>query len=170
MFRTRRKRLALIVIAAMVTGAIVVAAERSSFSESSAHLPAGAVVSPTPTPSAAQTPMPSVTPDAASLADDVGAVLVVSQRGTAMSPTLRSLLLDGHVGGVLLFASNFKTQAGLRAWTDQLRALESAACLQHPILVMVDEEGGRVNQVQAPFAAPSYLNAAAAAPAHSTSV
>jgi beta-N-acetylhexosaminidase len=36
--------------------------------------------------------------------------------------------------------------------------LASAACLDHPILVMVDQEGGQVNNVRASFAAPSQLS------------
>ena len=74
------------------------------------------------------------------------------------------MLVSGRVGGVLLFGSNFRTAAGLKAWTDQLRALAASACLDHPILVMVDEEGGQVNQVQAGFAAPSQLSAGAGGP------
>jgi beta-glucosidase-like glycosyl hydrolase len=82
-------------------------------------------------------PTPDTSPSA-TLQDDIGAVLAVSQSGTVISPTLRSMLVSGHVGGVLLFASNFKDAAGLRAWSEQLRALAATACLTHPILLRVD--------------------------------
>jgi beta-N-acetylhexosaminidase len=96
-------------------------------------------------------------PDLGSLQDDVGSVLVVSWRGTNIPPAVRTMLEDGRVGGVLLFASNFNGPAGLRALTDSLRALAAAACLDHPILVMLDQEGGQVVRVKADFAPPSAL-------------
>jgi beta-N-acetylhexosaminidase len=57
----------------------------------------------------------------------------------------------------LLFASNFRNAAGVKAWSDSLRAIASAACLDHPILLMLDQEGGRVNRIHASFAPPSQL-------------
>lgn len=154
MIGLRRNLLALILVVAVAGGAILIV--RSRDGEPTSLLTHGkvALVSPTPTAS----------PAATTLQDDIGAVLVVSQSGTVMSPTLRSMLVSGRVGGVLLFASNFKNAAGLRAWSQQLRALAATACLSHPILLMVDEEGGRVNQVQAAFAAPSQLSAGAGGP------
>ena len=83
-------------------------------------------------------------------------MIVVSWRGGDISP-VRSLLDDGHVGGVLLFGSNFSGPAGLASLTNRIRVLDSSACLDHPILVMLDEEGGQVTRVQAGFAPPSQL-------------
>jgi beta-N-acetylhexosaminidase len=154
MHALRRNLIALILVFATVAAAIHVVAEWTR-SESTAARPAGTVVLASPSPAAT----PSISQDSTSLQDDIGAVIVASQSGTEFSPMLRTLLTKGRVGGVLLFASNFKTAAGLHAWSKRLQALASAACLQHPILVMVDEEGGQVNQVRASFAAPSQLNA-----------
>lgn len=154
MFGLRRNLLALILVVAVAGGAILIA--RSRDGEPTPLVTHGKVALVSPSPGGSSAP--------ATLQDDVGAVLVVSQSGTVMSPTLRSMLLSGRVGGVLLFASNFRNAAGLRAWSAQLRALAATACLAHPILVMVDEEGGRVNQVQAAFAAPSQLSAGAGGP------
>lgn len=96
-------------------------------------------------------------PDLGSLQDDVGSVLVVSWRGTNIPPAIRALLDDGRVGGVLLFASNFSGPAGLRALSDSLRELAASACLDHPILVMLDQEGGQVARIRADFTPPSAL-------------
>jgi len=92
-----------------------------------------------------------------SLDEDIGSVLVASWSGTEITPGVRALLDDGRVGGVLLFASNFGSPAGLKALSDRLAALSSSVCLDHPILVMLDEEGGQVNRVQASLAPPSEL-------------
>jgi beta-N-acetylhexosaminidase len=101
-------------------------------------------------------PATSTAPDFGSLDEDIGSVVVVSWRGGDINP-VRSLLDDGHVGGVLLFGSNFSGPAGLASLTDRLRALTAGACLDHPILVMLDQEGGQVTRVQAGFAPPSQL-------------
>jgi len=152
----RRNLIALIVIVAIVAAVIHVVTDWRR-GQLQAGTPAGTVVLTSPHP--ATTPTPNALNDAVSLQNDLGAVLVVSQFGTTISPTLQQLLVKGRVGGVLLFAPNFKNAAGLRAWTTRLQALASAACLDHPILVMLDEEGGQVNQVRAPFMAPSQLTA-----------
>ena len=148
----RRNLIALILVVAIVAAVIHVVTDWRR-TQVGAGVPAGTVVLTSPNP--ATTPTPTALDEAISLRNDMGAVLVVSQSGTTISPTLQQLLVKGRVGGVLLFRPNFKDAAGLKRWTDRLRALASAACLEHPILVMLDEEGGQVNQVQAPFMGPS---------------
>jgi beta-N-acetylhexosaminidase len=159
----RRNLIALMLVVAIVAAVIHVVTDWRR-NQLGAGLPAGTVVLTSPAPNT--TPTPSAVDDAISLQNDIGAVLVVSQFGTTISPTLQQLLVKGRVGGVLLFRPNFKTPAGLKAWTSRLQALASAACLDHPILVMLDEEGGQVNQVRAPFMAPSQQSAGGGGPAH----
>ena len=158
----RRNLIALILVVAIVAAVIHVVTDWRR-NQLGAGLPAGTVVLTSP---ARKTPTPNAVDDAISLQNDIGAVLVVSQFGTTISPTLQQLLVKGRVGGVLLFRPNFKSPAGLKAWTSRLQALASAACLDHPILVMLDEEGGQVNQVRAPFMAPSQQSAGGGGPAH----
>src|SRR5712691_4867211 len=125
----RRNLIALILVVAIVAAVIHVVTDWRR-AHVGAGVPAGTVVLTSPTPAA--TPSPGALDEAVSLQNDLGAVLVVSLSGTTITPTLQQLLVKGRVGGVLLFASNFKTPAGLKAWTDRIQALASAACLQHP--------------------------------------
>lgn len=104
-----------------------------------------------------EAPGQTATPDLGSLDEDIGSVLVASWGGTQITAGLHSLLDDGRVGGVLLFANNISSPAGLKALSDRLTALAASVCLDHPVLVMLDEEGGQVNRVQASFAPPSEL-------------
>ena len=110
----------------------------------------------------------SAAPDLAGLDEDIGAVTVISWRASgqeSMWPALQSLFVDHSVGGVLLFASNFGGDPGsLRGWSDRLTALASSACLNHPILMMVDQEGGVVASVRGDFTPPSQLVAGAGGP------
>ena len=156
----RRHHLGLIAIA--VTAAVVASVMLSA---RPARVPTPIAAAPTPV---LEEPVPvsSSVPDLGSLQEDIGSVLVVSWRGTAITPALRSLLDDGRVGGVLLFASNFSGPAGLKVLSDSLRALASSACLDHPILVMLDQEGGQVTRVQADFTPPSELVVGAGGAAH----
>ncbi len=104
------------------------------------------------------TPIASSTPAAWDLDADIGSVLVISTRGGEIEPVMASLLREGKVGGVLLFGSNFgSSPEGLRSWSDRLTWVASQWCLEHPILVMTDKEGGGVTQVLANFAPPSQL-------------
>ena len=159
MLGPRRNLLALVLVVVLIAGAIVIAVKWSSSRQESARVAVPLALT-SPAPTAAENRLK----DLAGLDDDIGAVLVVSERGSEVSPALRRLLAQGRVGGVLLFASNFRSPAGVRAWSDRLQALASAACLEHPILLMLDEEGGRVNRVQAAFAPPSQLSAGAGGP------
>ncbi|TMF36675.1 MAG: hypothetical protein E6I27_12235 [Chloroflexi bacterium] len=97
---------------------------------------------------------------------DIGALMVISWKGTIGWPTVRPLLLANHIGGVLLFTPNFGgSPAGVRAWSDQLQTLASEACQEHPTLVMLDEEGGEVANVKASFAPPWPVVMASGGPA-----
>jgi beta-N-acetylhexosaminidase len=138
-----------------------------AFSACAAPVSPSAVSTSVPTlPSVPTLASSSPTPDQGNLDDDIGSVLVASWSGGAITPGVNALLDDGRVGGVLLFSSNFAGPAGLKALSDQLSAVSSRECLDHPILVMLDEEGGQVNRVQAPFAPPSELVAGYGGPQH----
>ena len=143
----RRDLIAFAAIGAVIGGTLLSARPMP------APRPAVAVSVPVPV---VEQPASSTAPDLGSLDEDVGSVVVVSWRGGDIDP-VRSLLDDGRVGGVLLFASNFSGPAGLSSLTERLQALSTRACLDHPILVMLDEEGGQVTRVQADFAPPSQL-------------
>jgi beta-N-acetylhexosaminidase len=104
-----------------------------------------------PSPIPSESPMP----EPWNLDADIGAVMVVSWRASVPWPTVRSLLVNDEIGGVLLFTPNFAgNPSDLKDWTDRLQTLASSTCLGHPILVMLDEEGGAVANVKASFAPP----------------
>lgn len=118
-----------------------------------------------PTPVQPDLPAAAIDKPIVDLDADIGSVVVVSERATEISPELRSLLVDGQVGGVLLFTRNFDGPAGLRAWADQLQVIAQQECMPHPILLMIDQEGGRVDRVTGAYAGPSQASAAAGGPA-----
>jgi beta-N-acetylhexosaminidase len=153
----RNGLIGLVVIAAVIAGVML------TTRPSPVRQPTAAVVAPVIEAPVTTTPSG---PDLGTLDEDIGSVLVVSWRGPGITPGVRSLLDDGRVGGVLLFASNFSGPDALTALSDNLRVLASSACLDHPVLVMLDEEGGQVTRVQASFAPPSELVVGAGGAGH----
>src|SRR5207249_10885692 len=106
-------------------------------------------------PSPSSAPRESPTPAPWNLDEDIGAVMVVSWRGAVPFSDVRPLLINDQIGGVLLFTPNFGgNPTSLKELSDRLLALASSQCLEHPILVMLDEEGGEVANVKARFAPP----------------
>jgi len=72
--------------------------------------------------------------------------LMVDTAGAALTDDDRRRLRHPLVGGVILFTRNFKDRAQLTALTEEIHALRTP-----PLLVAVDQEGGRVQRFAAGF-------------------
>jgi beta-N-acetylhexosaminidase len=129
---------------------------------------AAARLSPSPTGAASASPSPSPSPTAAwNLDEDVGSIMVLSWTASTPFSQVQHFLAADRIGGVLLFASNFGgTPQGLRKLDDQLQAVASGECLSHPLITMLDQEGGDVTNVKAAFAPPWQATMAAGGAAH----
>lgn len=135
-------RFGLVVVVAVLSALVVVGQPVSTASLVAVSLPSAV-------------PSESPAPPAWDLDADIGAVMVLSWKGTVGWDAVRPILLRYRIGGVLLFTPNFGgTPAGVRVWSDRLSSLATQACAEHPTLVMLDEEGGEVANVKAPFAPP----------------
>jgi len=148
---------------AVLAGGVVLAAD---LLQSRQDLAQRAAVTVSPSPSASPLASPSPANDLASLNADIGAVMVISQSGSQIQPLLRTMFATGQAGGLLLFGSNFTGASQLKHWSDAMTSIAAQACLSHPILVMLDEEGGQVNRIGGSFAPPSQLVAGAGGADH----
>ncbi len=125
-------------------------------------------------PSTTATPSPKATPSAptplarpAPLTVDmaVGQMMAASFGGPNITQGLRHLILDEKVGTVLIFSDNFTNAASLLRLTTELQRLGREAGLPAPLLIAVDEEGGRVMRIHDGVAAlPSELALGARGP------
>ncbi len=103
------------------------------------------------------------------LRSEVGRLLWIGFEGTEVGSDLRATLESGDAGGVTLFARNLPRRndetdvAALRALNDELHA--AGAKSGTPLLISVDQEGGRVQRVKAP--AEHYPPMMNAEPGHS---
>src|SRR2546430_1919852 len=78
-----------------------------------------------------------------------GELLIVGFEGARAPADLLRRIGDGRVGGVVLFARNLGTLDEIAALN---RELQAAVPVGHPpLLISVDQEGGRVQRIKAPF-------------------
>jgi beta-N-acetylhexosaminidase len=77
-----------------------------------------------------------------------GQLAFVGFQGTEVPRDLAALLAQGRVGGVVLFSRNIHAPAQLRELCD---ALHRAAPPELPPLLAIDQEGGRVQRLRAPW-------------------
>jgi beta-N-acetylhexosaminidase len=79
-----------------------------------------------------------------------GRRLMVGFDGTALNADLRELIGTLKVGGVILFTRNVATPDQIRSLCKDIQAF-AADCGQPPLFVAIDQEGGQVARLKAPF-------------------
>ena len=78
---------------------------------------------------------------------DIGQLLVGSVPAMTIPAELRSLAREFQLGGIILFARNIEAPEQVAELSDDVQALAT----EMPLWVGVDQEGGRVARLQAPF-------------------
>lgn len=81
------------------------------------------------------------------LAQAAGQRMVFAYAGTRPPRALERRIRRGEAAGVILFARNIRGSAALRRTIDRLQRLPRPKGLDAPLLVMVDQEGGRVRRL-----------------------
>jgi beta-N-acetylhexosaminidase len=79
-----------------------------------------------------------------------GQLLMVGIPGPNVDAVARELVRDLKVGGVILFARNIESPEQVWELTRDLQR-EALADTGRPLLIAVDQEGGRVQRLKAPF-------------------
>jgi beta-N-acetylhexosaminidase len=79
-----------------------------------------------------------------------GQLLMVGIPGLRVDVVARELVRDLKVGGVILFARNIESPEQVWELTRDLQR-EALAATGRPLLLAVDQEGGRVQRLKAPF-------------------
>ena len=82
-----------------------------------------------------------------SIRRDIGQLLIGSLPGTTIPGELRSLAREFPLGGVTLFARNIEAPEQVAELSDDVQSLASGV----PLWVGIDQEGGRVARLRAPF-------------------
>ena len=71
--------------------------------------------------------------------------LMVDLEGSSLSHDEKNILLNKHVGGVILFSRNIISQKQVRVLCDEIRSVNSK------LLIAVDQEGGRIQRLREGF-------------------
>ena len=79
-----------------------------------------------------------------------GQLLMVGIPGPRMETVARELVRDLKVGGIILFARNIESPEQVWELTRNLQR-EALTATGRPLLLAVDQEGGRVQRLKAPF-------------------
>src|SRR5687767_8219036 len=77
----------------------------------------------------------------------IGQLLIGGFEGTTVPSDLAALAKRGYLGGVILFSRNFASLEGARDLVGTLHALDAPL----PLLLPIDQEGGRVARLKKPF-------------------
>src|SRR5690606_11180207 len=72
--------------------------------------------------------------------------LIIDLRGTTVTPEERAWLQSPLVGGVILFSRNFESRHQVEDLVAEIHGVR-----EPPLLVAVDQEGGRVQRFRDPF-------------------
>jgi beta-N-acetylhexosaminidase len=79
--------------------------------------------------------------------DQIGQLFMLGFTGTSVSPELTELLKEYRPGGVILFARNLEGIGQIVGLTNKLQALSPGS----PLLISIDQEGGRVSRLPSGF-------------------
>lgn len=111
-----------------------------------------------PEPSNAASPPPAGEVDEVSamlsrmtVEEKIGQMLMIGVDGTSMDQTAERLIKDRHVGGVIFYQDNLKSIGDAVKLVNDLKAANDKGAA--PLLLAVDQEGGKINRMPADFEA-----------------
>jgi len=78
---------------------------------------------------------------------EIGQLLIGSLPGTTITPELRSIAREFSLGGVILFGRNIEAPEQVAELSHDVQSMST----ELPLWVSVDQEGGRVARLRAPF-------------------
>ncbi len=84
------------------------------------------------------------------LEEKIGQIFMVGMPGPDLDPVTEQLIRDHGVGGVILFSRNIETPLQLAGLCKDLQEL-AMKTRSIPLFLSIDQEGGRVARLRAPF-------------------
>jgi beta-N-acetylhexosaminidase len=80
-----------------------------------------------------------------------GQMLMSGFEGTTLNPETEDLIRNHHVGGLILFSRNYENLEQLHTLIRDLQDVAASSSTGLPLLMSVDQEGGRVARLTEPF-------------------
>ena len=85
------------------------------------------------------------------MTEKIGQLLFIGIRGKSLSQDESEYLIKNNIGGVILFARNIESPEQVHALCAQIQGLRHKTRDKLPFFIGVDQEGGRVARMKAPF-------------------
>ena len=90
------------------------------------------------------------------LKENLGQMFMIGFNGTTLSDELKGIITNYGIGGVILFSRNIESMSQVKDLCNSLQEL-SIKNNKKPLLIAIDQEGGRVFRLKPPFIQyPSY--------------
>jgi beta-N-acetylhexosaminidase len=80
-----------------------------------------------------------------------GQMLMSGFEGTTLNSETEDLIRNHHVGGLILFSRNYENPEQLHTLIRDLQDVAASTSTELPLLMSVDQEGGRVARLTEPF-------------------
>jgi beta-N-acetylhexosaminidase len=95
--------------------------------------------------------MSSIIMNTSSLSDLLIGPLMIDIAATSLEPEDRDILLHPLVGGIIFFTRNYADRKQLRELVTEIRSLRATDVSLSPLLIAVDQEGGKVQRFRNEF-------------------
>ena len=83
--------------------------------------------------------------------EKLGQLLIIGIRGHSLSTSEAEFIITNNIGGVILFARNIDNPEQIHSLCKSIQALRHKTRDKLPLFIGVDQEGGRVARMKAPF-------------------
>jgi beta-N-acetylhexosaminidase len=83
--------------------------------------------------------------------EKLGQLLIIGIRGTSLTEDEAEFIITNNIGGIILFARNIESPEQVHALCKSIQALRHKMKDKLPLFIGVDQEGGRVARMKAPF-------------------
>ena len=86
-----------------------------------------------------------------SLPELLGQMMIISVNGTKLIDETKDLIRELHLGGIIFFKENYVNRNQLRRFCKELQETAQNTINSIPLFISVDQEGGRIIRLNAPF-------------------
>src|SRR5881628_2495858 len=85
------------------------------------------------------------------MVDKIGQLFIIGIRDKVLTQDEAEFIIKNNIGGVILFARNIDNPEQVHALCKQIQSLRHKTRDKLPFFIGVDQEGGRVARMKAPF-------------------
>lgn len=81
----------------------------------------------------------------------LGQHMIIGLSGLSLTSNEKKFIVDNNIGGVILFARNIQSPEQVHSLCTEIQSLRHQMPDKAPIIISIDQEGGRVARIRAPL-------------------